>query len=362
MPLFGPPNVEKLKAKKDINGLLHALEEKNSWLIPSNAEDALMELVGPDDLPALLKALQHKHPRVRKVAVRCIGKTRQAEALLPLLRAFEEDEDDKVRETAVEALGVLGDRRAVPQLISALYEVMTSHGFIPTNLVIALGALGDPRAVDVLCAALELSVRRPAGGGMPDPSPARAVEALEQVGGLKHRRAIEALTLVMNQGDHPFSRSKAASLLEKIKPQPEKPAAQASKPPASEEKKAKPQAQKPKTGSSEQLLQLVDDITSGDFNVRFKAAEALGRHPEKKKAVNYLILYVREHPRWEVRISAAYALGEIGDQSAAQDLVALYTEAVGTHAHEVTSQLPWIVGALDKLGWKPGPGGWRPGR
>ncbi len=359
MPLFGPPNVEKLKAKRDINGLLHALEEKNSWLIPDNAKDALLELVEPGDLPALLKALQHKHPRVRSVAARCLGKTRQAEALLPLLRAFEEDEDDKVRQAAVEALGLLGDRRAVPKLIAALYEVMTSRGFIPTDLVIALGALGDPQAVDVLCAALELSVRRPVRGGIPDPSPARAMEALEQVGGLKHRRAIEALTLVVNQGSSPSLRSKAGNLLEKIKPQPEKPAAPAGKPAAGGEKKP---AQKQKTGSSEQMLQLVDDITSGDFNVRLKAAEALGRHPEKKKAVNYLILYVREHPRWEVRISAAHALGEIGDQSAAQDLVALYTEAVGTHAHEVTSQLPWIVGALDKLGWKPGPGGWRPGR
>jgi HEAT repeat protein len=359
MPLFGPPNVGKLKEKRDINGLLHALEEKNSWLIPSNAEDALLELVEPGDLPVLLKALGHKHHRVRKVVAECLGKIRQAEALLPLLRAFETDEDDKVRQAAVEALGQLGDKRAVPKLIAALYEVMTSRGFIPTDLVIALGALGDPQAVDVLCAALELSVRRPARGGIPDPSPARAIEALEKVGGLKHRRAIEALTLVVNQGENRLLRSKAESMLEKITPQPEKPAAQASKPAVDGEKKP---AQKPKAGSSEPLLQLVDDITSADINVRLKAAEALGSHPEKKKAVNYLILYVRQHPRWEVRISAAHALGEIGDQSAAQDLVALYTEAVGTHAHEVTSQLPWIVGALDKLGWKPGPGGWRPGR
>ena len=359
MPLFGPPDVEKLKTKRDINGLLHALEEKNSWSIPGNAEKALLELVGPGDLPALLKALQHKHPRVRGVAARCLGKTRQAEALEPLLRAFKEDEDDKVRQAAIEALGQLGDRRAVSQLISALEEAMISRGFIPTDLLIALGALGDPQAVDVLCAALELAVRRPARGGIPDPSPARAIEALEQVGGSKHPRAIEALTLVVNQGDNPFLRSKAQSMLEKIKPQPEKPAVQASKPAGSGEKKT---AQKPKAGSSEELLQLVDGITSADFAARLKAAEALGKHPQKKKAVSFLVVYVREHPRWEVRISAAHALGEIGDPSAAQDLVALYTEAVGTHAYEVTSKLPWIVGALDKLGWRPGPGGWRPGR
>ena len=358
MPLFGPPDVQKLKTKRDINGLLHALEEKNSFSVPGEAEKALLELVGPADLPALLKALQHKNPRVRKVAARCLGKTRQAEALLPLLRAFEQDEDNKVRGAAVEALAQLGDKRAVPKLIAALYDAMNSRGFIPTDLVIALGALGDRQAVDVLCAALEFSVQRPVRGGIPDPSPGRAMEALERIGGLDKPRAIKALTLVANQADNPSNRSRAASLLDKIKPQPEKPAPQASKAAGGGEKKP---AQKLKAGSREELLQLVDDITSADFNVRLKAVKALGKHPERKKAVNYLVLYVRQHPRWEVRISAAHALGEIGDPSAAPSLAALYTEAVGTHAYEVTSNLPWIVGALGKLGWKMGPGGWRPG-
>lgn len=136
-----------------------------------------------------------------------------------------------------------------------------------------------------------------------------------------------------------------------------KPAQVAHGPKASVARKRR--TKKPELSSGERWLQLVGDIASGDYEARDNAVEELGRDPDKKRAVNFLVNYVREHPRWEVRVAAARALGEIGDQSAAQDLVALYTEAVGTHDYSVSSQLPFIVGALDQLGWRPGPGGWR---
>jgi hypothetical protein len=63
-----------------------------------------------------------------------------------------------------------------------------------------------------------------------------------------------------------------------------------------------------------------------------------------------------------VRIAAASALGEIRHYGAARDLAHLYTEAVRTHDDSVTRHLVRIVAALDKLGWKPGPGGWGPAR
>ncbi|GAG51532.1 unnamed protein product, partial [marine sediment metagenome] len=43
MPLFGPPNIEKLKEKRDVRGLLKALGHKDAR-IRLNAENALNEM------------------------------------------------------------------------------------------------------------------------------------------------------------------------------------------------------------------------------------------------------------------------------------------------------------------------------
>ncbi len=47
MPLFGPPDVSKLKAKKDIKGIVKALYYKKDSSVQCDAADALGELGGP---------------------------------------------------------------------------------------------------------------------------------------------------------------------------------------------------------------------------------------------------------------------------------------------------------------------------
>lgn len=111
--------------------------------------------------------------------------------------------------------------------------------------------------------------------------------------------------------------------------------------------------------SSNRYLQLLDNLSSGDFQTREDAIKELAKDPDKEKAVNFLIYYIREHPRWEVRIAAARALGEIGAQEAGRDLAALYTEAVQTHDPKVTSNLMWITHALNNLGWQMTYDGWQ---
>ena len=64
MPLFGPPDVEKLKARRDVNGLIKALSyEKDSkkdkpLRTRSEAARALGEIGDPAVIPALVAALQ----------------------------------------------------------------------------------------------------------------------------------------------------------------------------------------------------------------------------------------------------------------------------------------------------------------
>jgi HEAT repeat protein len=69
----------------------------------------------------------------------------------PLVAALKDSNGD-VRQCVVEALGKIGDARAVEPLIAALTD---SDGFIRVDAVKALGKIGDVRAVEPLIAALE---------------------------------------------------------------------------------------------------------------------------------------------------------------------------------------------------------------
>ena len=112
MPLFGPPNVEKLKAKGDVNGLIKALRYDKGWKWGSDAAKALGQ----------------------------IGDTSAVEPLIAVLK----DNIPNVRGAAAEALGQIGDQRAVEPLITALKDgdkkerkaVSYTHLTLPTILLV----------------------------------------------------------------------------------------------------------------------------------------------------------------------------------------------------------------------------------
>jgi len=91
--LFGPPNVEKLKAKSDVKGLIKALGyEKDS--------------------------------RVRRDAAGALGKIGDARAVEPLIAALK-DEDKDVRTAAARVLGQIRDARAVGRHLSPPSRIRT---------------------------------------------------------------------------------------------------------------------------------------------------------------------------------------------------------------------------------------------
>ncbi len=117
MPLFGPPDIAKLQAKKDFDGLVKAVGYQKDWHIRSAAATALGQ----------------------------IGDIRAVEPLIAHLG----DEATFVRGSAAAALGQIGDPRAVEPLIAALKNFVTRN-----SAAAALGQIGDPRAVEPLIAAL----------------------------------------------------------------------------------------------------------------------------------------------------------------------------------------------------------------
>lgn len=125
MSLFGPPDVQKLKAAGDIPGLLKALR-------------------------------QTRHREARRFAAEALGQLGDARAVEPLSAALTADDKYLARQAA-QALGQIGDPRAVESLIAALKDTDVSLPLIAAD---ALGRIGAP-AVEPLIAIVD-DWRKPA--------------------------------------------------------------------------------------------------------------------------------------------------------------------------------------------------------
>ena len=104
MGLFGPPNIEKLKKKKDIKGLIKALRFKDNH-IRKKAAESLSEIGDKKARDPLILALNDNDRNVRNEAARALGKIGDKKAVDPLIQRLEEP-----LFRAIEALGKLGNQ------------------------------------------------------------------------------------------------------------------------------------------------------------------------------------------------------------------------------------------------------------
>jgi HEAT repeat protein len=207
MPLFGPPNIPQLEAKRDVQGLIKALTYKEE-AIRIAAADALAPLKDPAAVDPLIGLLHDDSERVRRAAASALaarGGNRVAEPLVALLadaspavrataskavqglisadpdgetrrntaaalgriRAVEsvdwlikavQDSDETVRLAAIKALQAIVDVRAVPPLIITLAHEQHRHKTTGrSNLAVERAAA---QALDALCGANAVDVLR----------------------------------------------------------------------------------------------------------------------------------------------------------------------------------------------------------
>jgi len=150
MGLFGPPNVEKMKTRRDVDGLIKALSYQKSGKFRQQAAWALGVIGDARAVESLIVVLKDKDAWVRRVAAEVLGKI-GTPAVEPLIAALK-DEDVHVREAATVALGKIGDSRAVEPLITALKDKDPMGRAEAAN---TLGEIGDARAVEPLVAMLK---------------------------------------------------------------------------------------------------------------------------------------------------------------------------------------------------------------
>ena len=117
MPFFNfhkRPNIQNLKATKDIDGLISALEYPDDHNIRLAAASALGKIGDGRAVNPLITRLKDQR-RVREAAVQSLGLIGDERAVDPLMTLLE-DESWEVRSTVAKALGRIGAIRAIPHL------------------------------------------------------------------------------------------------------------------------------------------------------------------------------------------------------------------------------------------------------
>jgi len=195
MGLFGPPNIEKMKANHDVSGLTKALFYQKDRQVRTDAARVLGELrdvravhalidaiieanktrdnivgreagaalekIGTPAVENIIDALKNRSAPVAEV----LGNIGDARAVEPLITVLKNGSAD-ARMNAAGALGKFTDPRAVEPLITAL---MDSESMVGKAAAQALGDLKDTRAVGPLIAILKIwnaSVRMAAAGAL----------------------------------------------------------------------------------------------------------------------------------------------------------------------------------------------------
>jgi HEAT repeat protein len=227
----------------------------------------------------------------------------KSQRLEPLVAALG-DKDSGVRWQAAEALGQLGDQRAVEPLVAALGD---KEKWVHQHAAIALGRIGDSRAVEPLVAAL----------GDNEGKNLLRQDVAEALGQLGDQRAVEPLVAALGDKEK-WVRQHAAIALGQLG---WKPVDETQRVSLAIAQRDWDQTVSLGLAAVEPLVAALGDKDSG---VREQAAEALGRIGDSRAVEPLVAALGDKESLWSglVRRYAAEALGRIGDNRAVGPLVA----------------------------------------
>lgn len=158
--LFGPPNLEKLKADGNVGGLIKALKYMQDYLTQSRAAEILGNLRAVSAIDDLIAALGYSNS-VRCAAAEALGKIGDLKAIDPIIATL--PVSDQLSSYSVEmgfsvtrALSQMGTPAVAP-LIAALNSPM---GKVRLEAIAkALGKIGKPAVEDLIAAFYHTNTR-----------------------------------------------------------------------------------------------------------------------------------------------------------------------------------------------------------
>jgi len=146
MPLFGPPNIEKMMNNRDVKGLVKVLKGEADPQLRAQAVQALLQIGDRQAVEPLYEALNDDNRGVQALSAIALGYFGDSRAVEGLI-----DTVDIGGEISIKLLGMLGGSEAVRPLIRIIensYHAKSDAGIIAAAQ--ALGNLGDTRAIQPL--------------------------------------------------------------------------------------------------------------------------------------------------------------------------------------------------------------------
>jgi HEAT repeat protein len=203
-----PTELSTKIGKPAVRSLIRSLKDKDP-LVRSNAVKALGAIQDPRAVKPLIKVLNDGIPLIQRQAVEALGRIHDIRAAEPLVAVLlDNSRKPHVRMSAAQALGQLGDPPAVdPPAVDPLIDVLQdNHWEVRSCAAEALGNIGDLRAVKPLIAALndrDATVRGNAADALAKLKDPRAVvpltQALTDRNSVVRQKAARALTAIAGE-------------------------------------------------------------------------------------------------------------------------------------------------------------------
>ncbi len=286
-------------------------------------------------LDQLLKALQSKTPGTKAPAVISISMLDES-VVDPLLKQVRMAKAQEDKRAAVEALGILGNQRAVEPLCEIIKGEQDAYVF--GEIAKALRRLADERAVDVLIPSLEHFIALAPKNDPSDPygfrnqDRSRVVfihavvvrkQLAETLGALRDPRAVSVLMKAVGDDDLFVPHVAAEALTELGEPGINALIAALKEKPKTDHMHFAVACALEKVGALSEpqldsLIALLGDASVPD-DTRSRVADVLGSSGNNR-VVPLLIRTLGDHCS-RVRLSAASALGKLGDLRAVQPVV-----------------------------------------
>ena len=118
---FGSPDINHMEDKRDIEGLKRVLATGKTRAIKIEAAEALGKIGDDRAVLSLLSVLAHDDNDVRTFAAIALGRIGDPRAVEPLIATLS-DHHHEVRSSAALALGKLADQRAVHPLLALAHD------------------------------------------------------------------------------------------------------------------------------------------------------------------------------------------------------------------------------------------------
>jgi len=301
MRLF-KPNVEKMKARKNVNSLIKLLSDHDAAIREETAR-ALGELAFPRVIGPLCRAITDPEWTVRVSVVEALGMTGDPKAIEALVESLK-DEIPAVAQSASKALVSYG-----PSAINSLARVLTEgKPQAREQAVRALGQIDEEPVITALAPALN------------DEEPSVRITLANSLGQVSRGQVIPALCRLL-QDTEPVVVQAAIAAIEKVG-LPSNPLEQAIY------AVAKRDWVRAVALGSASVESLTRALKSSDEELRREAARSLGLIGDPA-AIKPLTESMQDE-RWFVRETAALALGHIKDPAVMEVLIsALRDQSAG---------------------------------